>query len=463
MKRNHLTPKPVNLEAPAPVQARRPVAKNKDRSWFKIENKKNDEADVYIYDEIGFWGTTAADFASQLRDLDVGHITLHLNSPGGDVFDGVAIYNTLVNHKADISVFVDGLAASAASFIAQAGDEVVMGKGSTMMIHDASGMAWGNAEEMRQTADILDRVSDTIAGFYADRTGGTVDEWRGLMQAETWYNADEAVEAGLADRVNKASKDDEDDPENNWDLSVFNYAGRDASPSPRMTRTKVLNRLKENTVATKNEAEGGEVTPEPTVTPAAPEAPKITTEDVQNDETVGDTIGTIEALPENKGTVNSAAGTTKTVVINGVKHDVSPEVYAHLSTLEQFQTDQRVSSRNEFVDTLASDGKVTGPMATEMKALVQTFTDEQYTAYQKVWDAAPQMSLFGTHGNQPNSPESQAQAVAVDRTSVLKEVVATHVRGGAPLAKVQQKDSYIELSKLMTENELNEFVDSVKR
>lgn len=462
MKRNHLTPKPVNLEAPAPVQARRPVAKNKDRSWFKIENKKNDEADVYIYDEIGFWGTTAADFASQLRDLDVGHITLHLNSPGGDVFDGVAIYNTLVNHKADVSVFVDGLAASAASFIAQAGDEVVMGKGSTMMIHDASGMAWGNAEEMRQTADILDRVSDTIAGFYADRTGGTVDEWRGLMQAETWYNADEAVEAGLADRVNKTSKDDdEDDPENNWDLSVFNYAGRDASPSPRMTRTKVLNQLKENTVATKKNEAGGEVTPEsPEATPAEPT--QATPADVANDETAGDTLSTLEALPENKATA-PATNAARTVVVNGAQHEVPAEVAMYVATLEKFQSDQRVSARNDYIQALADDGKTTAPVAEGMKTLVQTFTDEQWQSFRDTWDVAPKASLFGTHGNQSSGPEAKAEAEAMDKVEVNKNVVEQHLRSGMPMDKVIEKESYKELLNSIGADELKKFVGTIKR
>src|SRR3546814_8990387 len=97
--------------------------------WCRIENKKSDKgsADIYIYDEIGFWGTTAQNFATQIADLDVDKFNLHINSPGGDMFDGIAIYNSLKNHKAKVTVYVDGLAASAASFIAQSGDEIIMG------------------------------------------------------------------------------------------------------------------------------------------------------------------------------------------------------------------------------------------------------------------------------------------------------------------------------------------------
>ena len=171
--------------------------------WCRIEARFDDEnageADIYIFDEIGYWGTTARDFAEQVADLNVGHITLHLNSPGGDAWDGVAIANVLRRHSAKVDVVVEGIAASAASLIAMAGEHITMAPSSMMMIHDASGFAWGNAETMRESAGILDKLSDSYADAYAKRAGGTSAEWREVMRAETWYTAEEAVLAGLAD------------------------------------------------------------------------------------------------------------------------------------------------------------------------------------------------------------------------------------------------------------------------
>lgn len=159
-------------------------------------------ADVYVYESIGGWfGMTADDFVRDVAGLDVDHIDLHLNSPGGDVFEGVAMANVLRQHRADITVWVDGLAASAASVVAMAGDEIVMGLGAQFMIHDASTYAWGNAADVRKTAEVLDSVSDSIASTYAARAGGTAAEWRAVMVEERWYTGEQAVTAGLANRV----------------------------------------------------------------------------------------------------------------------------------------------------------------------------------------------------------------------------------------------------------------------
>lgn len=178
-----------------------PVALRPD--WCRIEalagSASETEADVYIFDEIGYWGTTARDFAAAVADLDVDKMNLHINSPGGDAWDGVAIANVLRRHRARVEVTVDGLAASAASLIAMAGDHITMAASSMMMIHDASGFAWGNAETMNEAAALLDKLSDSYADAYAKRGGGTREQWRETMRAETWYTAEEAVLAGLAD------------------------------------------------------------------------------------------------------------------------------------------------------------------------------------------------------------------------------------------------------------------------
>jgi ATP-dependent protease ClpP protease subunit len=212
------------------------------QSWYTIRNASPKFAEVFIYEEIGMWGVSAKDFVAELRGLKADQIELHINSNGGAVFDGVAIYNALINHPARIVSIVDGIAASAASFIAMAGEEIEIEKTGRMMIHEASGVAMGNAADLRELADLLDGLSDTIAEIYADRAGGTVQEWRDRMLATTWYTASEAVEAGLANRVagdippdpeDKILTNDlpEEDPVLLSDLSEFQQLMREAFSS----------------------------------------------------------------------------------------------------------------------------------------------------------------------------------------------------------------------------------------
>lgn len=179
-----------------------PVAQG---DWFKIVNANNDQAELYIYGviggNVGEDDLTASTFVKSLRDISAPSINLHINSPGGLVFDGVAIYSALKNHSANVNVSIDGVAASAASFVAMAGDSISIEKSAKMMIHDANGLVIGNAGSMRQMANLLDELSDTIAEIYSDRAGGPVDLWRERMKAETWFSSNEAVEVGLADEI----------------------------------------------------------------------------------------------------------------------------------------------------------------------------------------------------------------------------------------------------------------------
>ncbi|MFI6368917.1 head maturation protease, ClpP-related [Nocardia sp. NPDC050630] len=187
---------------------------------------------MLIYDEIDpWWGVSAATFAKDLAQISAENITVRINSPGGDVYEAIALLNTLRGHPARITTVVDGLAASAASFVAMAGDEVVVGRNAELMIHDAWVYASGNAEELRKHAENLDRISNNIASIYAEKAGGTVEEWRAVMQAETWFSAAEAVTAGLADRTEVGQT--ELAVVARFDLSAFNYAGRHAAPAPR--------------------------------------------------------------------------------------------------------------------------------------------------------------------------------------------------------------------------------------
>lgn len=207
------------------------------RPWFRVEAKASDAstAQVYIYDEIGEsrWGGGLAPktLIDEITALDVDDLTVHINSPGGSAWDGIAIMNALRAHKARVHVVVDGLAASAASIVAMAGDTVTMDRGSQMMVHDASGGAWGPAETMEETAGILHKLSNSYADVYAKRAGGTREQWREAMQAETWYTAEEAVEAGLADKWDGTPAEDVE-PTSAFDLSRFKYKGRAHAPDP---------------------------------------------------------------------------------------------------------------------------------------------------------------------------------------------------------------------------------------
>jgi ATP-dependent protease ClpP protease subunit len=176
---------------------------------------------LYIYDRIGGWweGVFAKDVASAL--VGAGDVEVHINSGGGDIFEGAAIHNLFKNHSGKVTMRIDGVAASAASFIAMAGDTIVMEPNATMMVHEGSAICVGGAKDMRDSADVLDLLNKTIAGMYASRAGGTVDEWLGTMGEETWYDAEKALAAGLVDEVAPAKAKDAAAPTDGFDMSVF--------------------------------------------------------------------------------------------------------------------------------------------------------------------------------------------------------------------------------------------------
>lgn len=176
------------------------------RPWYEIKNAADPQvAQVYIYDQIGEdyfgGGVTAKSFVSELKAITAPAIELHVNSPGGSVFDGVAIHNALVRHPATVTTYVDGLAASIASVIALAGERIVMASNALFMIHLPSGAVRGTADDMRQMADVLDKVRDTIVSTYEARTGATRESLMAAMSSETWYSAEEALASGFVDEV----------------------------------------------------------------------------------------------------------------------------------------------------------------------------------------------------------------------------------------------------------------------
>lgn len=176
---------------------------------YEIKAKAK-EAEIWIYEEIGegwFGGLSAKQFAEDLKALGVlEKITIRINSPGGDVFDGVAIYNILKQNAARVIVYIDGLAASIASIIAMSGDEIYMAGNATMMIHKAWGLTIGNSEDMQAMAEILAKLDGTLTGTYAKRTGQDWAKISAMMADETWMNAQEALDMGFVDQITEELK-----------------------------------------------------------------------------------------------------------------------------------------------------------------------------------------------------------------------------------------------------------------
>jgi len=170
-------------------------------SWYTIRAQTTG-AEVVIYDEIGAYGVSAKGFLAELAALpDATPLVLRINSPGGSVFDAVAIYNALLRHSGAVTVWIDGIAASAASYIAMAGDEVVMPENAFLMIHDPAGMVMGSATDMRAMAEALDKIAGSLIRGYAAKSGKPDEDIAALMAAETWLDAKDALDLGLADRI----------------------------------------------------------------------------------------------------------------------------------------------------------------------------------------------------------------------------------------------------------------------
>ena len=171
------------------------------RTWYNFKQTDTDPAVLSIFDDIGAFGVSAKSFLNDLASAQGDSVRVEINSPGGDVFAGLAIYNGLRNSGKKVNVRVLGLAASAASLVAMAGDTIEMPENSFMMVHNPWGFAVGGASDMRDTADMLDKLGTSLASTYAKRTGKSAEEITALLDAETWMSAAEAVDAGFATAV----------------------------------------------------------------------------------------------------------------------------------------------------------------------------------------------------------------------------------------------------------------------
>lgn len=161
-----------------------------------------DTTTIYVYDVIdSFWGVSASDFAREIAAVTTPNVLLRINSPGGDVFEARAMMTAIGDHPANFVAKIDGLAASAATALTLACDSVEIADGGFYMIHQAWTFAMGNADDMTATAALLGKIDDVLVAGYAEKSGKEADEVLALMKAETWFTAQEAIDAGFADKI----------------------------------------------------------------------------------------------------------------------------------------------------------------------------------------------------------------------------------------------------------------------
>lgn len=204
---------------------------------FEVKSAVNGDAEIYLYDVIdSSWGVGADAFNAALKNVTADTIHLHINSPGGDVFEARAMVAAIAACKSAVIAHIDGLAASAASYVAMACDEVRIADGAFFMIHNAWTLAMGNAGDLRASADLLEKVDASIVADYQRRTGKDVEQIQQWMADETWFSAQEAVDNGFADTVVANEKG----MKNAWNLSAYAKAPKALTEAPAPDLSKEI-------------------------------------------------------------------------------------------------------------------------------------------------------------------------------------------------------------------------------
>lgn len=205
-----------------------------DRKGPSIKaDASGDVGQVYVYDVIdSYWGASAKDLVEALASMAGKPVALHINSPGGDVFEARAMVAALRAHDGPVTSYIDGLAASAATYLALAGDQVHITDGGMFMVHNSWTLAWGNKSELRSTADLLEKIDGTIAADYMRKTSAKSDQVAQWMNDETWFTAQEAKDAGFIDVIDGAA-DAPDAKANRWNLSAYANAPKLEEPPPQ--------------------------------------------------------------------------------------------------------------------------------------------------------------------------------------------------------------------------------------
>jgi ATP-dependent Clp endopeptidase proteolytic subunit ClpP len=316
------------------------------RHWYAIQQTADGEAEVSIYDEIGFGGVTAKSFLAELKKLSGQRVHLRINSVGGSVVEGAAIYNALRRHKGGLVVHIDALAASMASVIAMAGDETLIADNALVMIHNPWGMTMGDADELRKEADILDKLKATLVNAYVRKTGMEAEQVAQMMDDETWLDATEAVALGFADAI-------EDGIE----------AAASITPEAARARFDTFqNSMARKTTKTikAEEAAPAEVVAEPIVeAPVADEAVDTSSEDNMNAELQAK----VDALQADLDAKNSAEAAQAQA-----SEDIAKELETLKAEVERLTAES--ASKDEEITALLAASKSAGEQAAAIVASV---------------------------------------------------------------------------------------------
>lgn len=372
--------------------------------------------------------------ASALDSIGSTDVEMHVHSPGGDAFEGLAIMNLLRQHKGDVHLIIDGLAASAASIVAMGADTVTMVPGAQMMIHDASALAIGQADDMRQAADMLDSISSNAADQYAAKSGKPSGEMRAAMKATTWFKAQQAVDAGLADDVLA-----DDDPQTTaakaatasltFDLSMF-----DRAPNPSASKTpaeppvvpsitpKEADTMSDTLITGLRErfafAEGAD---------EATMFAKIDAELAANEKTIEDLEAKVDAKPGNDGKVDLKAVVAaleadgKTVV----SQNVLAELTAQAQAGAQARAKQLEEERDATIAKAFSDGKISADRREAWKAS----WDKDPEGTKADLDSLPARFPVGPMQGHQGDPEAHAEVMTEADAEALAALSGTSKEG----------------------------------
>lgn len=387
--------------------------------------------EILMYGTVG-WEITAAETIAKLADM-TGDVTVRINSYGGDSFEGVAVKNALRAHAGHVTAVVDGVAASAASVIAVCGaDRVVMRPGAELMIHDAWTFTDGNAADLTKVAADLERTSQAMAEMYAEKAGGDAERWRDMMRAETWFSAQEAVDAGLADAVEDGRTAER--PVLAKTGPRFAYAGRDVAPKPKILE-------EENVAFTKEVAKrlglSADVVDEATVLaaleetlaeqadekPAEPiEEAEGETADADEDQAAGteDTSGeSAEVEPEPAEFAEEPAEDTDEAEVVTLPRDVFEELKAAAAAGAQARETERVNGLDAEVDQWIAEGRAVAANRGAIRKAMHADPEATRRIYANVPKGTIPRAEIG-YGVDPVEPESDSIPSVEDLRKLAK-------------------------------------------
>lgn len=387
--------------------------------------------EILMYGTVG-WEITAAETIAKLADM-TGDVTVRINSYGGDSFEGVAVKNALRAHAGHVTAVVDGVAASAASVIAVCGaDRVVMRPGAELMIHDAWTFTDGNAADLTKVAADLERTSQAMAEMYAEKAGGDAERWRDMMRAETWFSAQEAVDAGLADAVEDGRTAER--PVLAKTGPRFAYAGRDGAPKPKILE-------EENVAFTKEVAKrlglSADVVDEATVLaaleetlaeqadekPAEPiEEAEGETADADEDQAAGaeDASGeSAEVEPEPAEFAEEPAEDTDEAEVVTLPRDVFEELKAAAAAGAQARETERVNGLDAEVDQWIAEGRAVAANRGAIRKAMHADPEATRRIYANVPKGTIPRAEIG-YGVDPVEPESDSIPSVEDLRKLAK-------------------------------------------